>query len=200
MALIGLSITKRMAFRDSTQDFSNVYHYTYTGLNPSAGFAEQILDTIVNLEKSYHATVVSFVYGRVWSAGGSVSDNQMIFQKALTGAGSATADASVDRERATLFSWPAGYDSLGRPVFLRKWYHTISASPFGVAPSQGNMQNISSYSSGSRTTMATAANNFTSPVVNAQSISLCGPTGRATTGGPIAHKFYEHHQLGDMWR
>jgi hypothetical protein len=183
MALIGLSITKRMAFRDSTQDFSNVYHYTYTGLNPSAGFAEQILDTIVNLEKSYHATVVSFVYGRVWSAGGSVSDNQMIFQKALT-----------------LFSWPAGYDSLGRPVFLRKWYHTISASPFGVAPSQGNMQNISSYSSGSRTTMATAANNFTSPVVNAQSISLCGPTGRATTGGPIAHKFYEHHQLGDMWR
>jgi hypothetical protein len=175
-----------------------VYHYKYTGLNPSASLAESVLDNIVTLEKAFHANSISFVKGRVWSAGGSVSQNQMIFQKTLTGTGSTTSFAA-DRERAFLVAWPAGFDSRGKPVFLRKWWHTFG-SMGGVTPSANVMQNISGFSTTERTAIANAASSFEPLQVNAQSMSLCSANGRGTTGSPIAHRYWEHHQLGDQWR
>src|SRR5215213_3988028 len=127
MGQISISITKRVPFRDATQEFSNVYVYGSAGLNPSAAAAQSLSDEVVTKEKAFHATSVSFVYARVWSSGGSPSANEMIYEGVLTGTGSTTPNTSMDKERAFLLQWPAGVDSKGRPVKLRKWFHTCGA-------------------------------------------------------------------------
>src|SRR5829696_3657177 len=98
MARVGLSITKSVAFRDSVQEFSNVYYYENGAAEPSATGAEAMLDELVALEKNRHASTVTFVRGRVWVHRGSPATNEMIFQKGLSGTGASTSDAGMDKE------------------------------------------------------------------------------------------------------
>lgn len=200
MALFGLSITKKTAFRDSTQEFSNVYHYQYTGLNPSTSFADQIIDAIVALERARHGAIVTFVFARLWSAGGSPAANQMIFQKPLTGVGGVANDTAIDKERAILIRWPNGVDARGRPKYLRKWYHTLAGAPFGVTVAAGVTSNSTKFTTAEQTTISNSADAFRAPVVNAQSIGLCSPFGEAAAGAAQAHPYFEHHQFGNQWR
>lgn len=200
MALVGVSLTKRVVFRDSTQEFSNVYHYTYTGLNPSSSLAASIVSAIEAIEKTMHGSAVSFIRARVWSAGGSVSDNQMIYQGALSGTGSLGSGSGLDKERAILIQWPAGFDSRGHPVMLRKWYHLCALSIAGVTISTGIEDQSTGFTSANRTAIAGLASGLDNLVVNAQAMTLCAESGRQATGDGVCHPYLEHHQLGDQWR
>lgn len=204
MAQIAISITKRVPFRLSTQEFSNTYHYASAGAEPTVAAAEALIDEIVVEEKKFHSTSVTFLLGRVWTSGGSIASNHMITEKTLTGTGATSPLTAVDPERAVLVQWPAGLDSRGRKVYLRKWYHCFGA--FGtVSISNTLLTQQAAFSTAERATIvsyADALSRLGSPEV----WGLVGESGRTRDGGilsadpPIAHPYFEHHQLGDMWR
>src|SRR5215212_6967079 len=125
MPRIGVSTTKSVSFRLSTQEFSNVYYYEMLAY-PDVAAANTLIDNIVALEKTFHGTNVTFLRGRCWKQIGTPSLNEMITQKNLSGTGSRAPVTSLDRERAWLFRIRAGVDSRGNPVYLRKWYHACA--------------------------------------------------------------------------
>lgn len=200
MAIWGLSIEKTASFRGVAQVFANVYHYNDAGGSPSDADLTTLLDNIVAHEKTFHASSVTFVRGRVWSAGGSEAANQMRVDKSLSGTGALTNNGSFDRERAALVRWRAGSDSRGRPVYLRKWWHVMSTTLGGVAIGAGVIEQTAQLTQGQRDAFETTADNVISETVGGTVFTMCGPNGRAITGSTECHPYLEHHQLGDMWR
>lgn len=196
MARVGISITKRISFRDSLQEFSNVYFYEHSGIE-NVATADAAMDELVSLEAAVHSTNVTIIRGRYWTAGGSPSSNQMISQKTYTTVGALSPIANMDRERAYLISWPAGLDSRGHPVFLRKWYHT-GAAHGGVGITAALLEQTTGFTTANRTAIANALKFGES--IGAGTYTLCAESGRAKSGNAVAHKYLEHHQLGDMWR
>lgn len=201
MGQISVSITKVCAFRDSIQHFSNVY--TYGSLFPAAGAvteADAIIDKIVTMEKGMHSTDVTFEHARLWSSGGSIAENQMLYEKDLTGAGTLSALANFDRERAFLCQWPAGLDSRGRKVYLRKWYHSCG-NPTGTTFTVGVVENKTAMTSAGRAAIA-AKVGVINRVGGAADWGLVAPSGRERDDNldPLVHPYIEHHQLGDEWR
>lgn len=194
--IIAVSITKDVDFRGTKQPFANVYHYRLdTAVTaPSA----EIVSEIVAMERKMHATFVRFLLGQVWSAGGSPTQNRMLYEETLTGTGDQASVSGLDVERAYLIRWPAGFDSRGKPVYLRKWYHSGGAAN-GISPSTAVQANVSPFTDAQRATIASHVNS----VRQAPDIGvwdLCAASGRLTTGPAEAHRFLEHRQLGDKWR
>jgi hypothetical protein len=201
VAHVGVSITKSSTFRDAVQEFSNVYYYQWSGLNPTESLAETLIDRVVELEKPLHGSNVTFVRGRCWSAGGTKAENNMIFQKALTGAGTGGTPLGMDKERAYLIRWRAGVDSRGKPVYLRKWFH-CDITLAGASVTSSIIQNATGFSNAQRTSIAALFNNF-NPIVFSNGVHTAGlvsSNNRPSTVGAEAHKYLEHHQLGDAWR
>lgn len=196
MAIVAVSVTKRTAFRDSTQEFTNTYHYFCAAL-PNAATAESLIDQVTANEKSFHSSGVTFVRGRAWSETGNKQTNQMIAQKVLSGTGNVGGDPAFDKERAYLVRWPAGNDSRGKPVYLRKWYHTCTSIP-NAAVTDPIRANVSGFTQAQRD--AVALQGATLESLNAGAFDLCAASGRRRTGSAQAHKYLEHHQLGDQWR
>lgn len=204
MAQIAISIVKRVPFRLSTQEFANTYHYGSAGAEPSVAAAQALIDEVVANEKLFHSTNVTFVLGRCWTSGGSVASNHMITEKALTGTGAAATATAMDPERAVLVQWPAGLDSRGRKVYLRKWYHCYGS--FGSVVMTNNLltQQIA-FTSGERSTISGLADAL-SRIGTPEAWGMVAESGRTRDGGimsadpPIAHPYLEHHQLGDQWR
>lgn len=193
---IGLSVTKKVLFRGVQQEFNNVYHYTLTGA--STGPWQSLLEEVKAGEVRWHSTDVSFVRGAVWSSGGSIAQNQMLFQEALTGTGNQSLATAMDRERAVLIQWPAGIDSRGKPVYLRKWFHSCGAA-VGHSWTNAELQNTTAIDSTTRGTLAAAADSdFT--LIGTAGWQLCAESGRVEAASPSCHAWLEHHQLGDMWR
>lgn len=201
MPRVGISITKSVPFRNSVQEFSNVYYYQNTGSLPSQSGAAAMIDELVAIEKTMHSTAVTFVRGRCWSQGGSPGTNEMIEQHNLSGTGSQTLVTNMDKERAFLFRWRAGSDSRGNPVYLRKWYHSCGRFDVAVAVATSYLENTTGFTSGERTTLEGKANNINTLTSGGGGWELVAKSGRQrTTGAAVAHPFLEHHQLGDMWR
>jgi hypothetical protein len=196
---IGVSIQKSGQFRGTDQEFANEYHFELETAVTAP--SESIVDEITAKEKTFHSTDVKFVRAKVWTAGGTKAENQMIFQKNLAGTGTQLADAVTDRERAILIRFKAGFDSRGLPVYLRKWYHTFApkfaGSDFGGAGVLANTQQLSSTV---RAAIATAADPLQK--VGANLWELCSSKGRNVTNLANAecHPYFEHRQLGDSWR
>lgn len=201
MARIGVSTTKSTAFRNSTQEFSNVYYYEMLAL-PDQAAADTLIDNLVTLEKTFHGTNVTFVRGRVWSQGGSPGTNNMITQKNLSGTGARTAINSFDKERAFLFRIRAGSDSRGNPVYLRKWYHSCAEFVASAGVSASVLDNTTAFTTTARNAQVTAMQNIGDANGSAGAPKLCAKSGRQPDAGATwsAHAFLEHHQLGDMWR
>lgn len=201
MPRIGISITKSVAFRNSVQEFSNVYYYEGYPDFPDQATADGFIDTMADREKAIHSTNVTFVRGRLWKQIGTQAQNEMITQKNLGGTGTTSQNTTWDRERAFLFRIRAGNDVRGNPVYLRKWYHSIGAIA-GVDATAAILSNTSGFSSAQRDTLAGAINVFKTlgPIGNQG--TLCSKNGRPFGDGQNfqAHQFLEHHQLGDMWR
>jgi len=202
MARIGISITKSCAYRDSVQEYSNVYYYENGASLPSSAGASDLIDEVTALEKGRHSSLVTFVRGRCWSQVGSPATNEMLHQKALSGTGGIASDATVDKERAFLIRWRAGSDSRGNPVYLRKWYHTLGGFGTAVTTLATNIvSNASGFSQTQRDAVLASANAFLSLVQAGGGWSLVAKNGRTRSGtGDQAHKYLEHRQLGDQWR
>jgi hypothetical protein len=195
---IGVTITKDTLFRGVQQEFHNTYHFTLgTAITAPS---EAIIDELVTSEKKLHSLNVNFKRAQVWSAGGTKAQNQMLFQKNLTGTGAGGTDASMDKERAVLVQWKAGFDTRGKQVYLRKWYHSCG-NPVGttMAGTTGVLANTAAISDANRATIAAAAEE-TAEVGTGDFWSLCAASGREATDPATCHKYLEHHQLGDMWR
>jgi hypothetical protein len=199
---IGISITKKTPFRDSSQEWSNVYYYDGLLGTPDQAAANNLIDELVTKEKAIHTTDVTFVKGRCWSQIGDKTQNEMLSQKDLTGTGSALAQASMDRERAYLFRLRAGNDSRGNPVYFRKWYHTLGAFASVSTPSTTIQAGIASFSQAQRDALVAALPAIGSIGSGPTLGSLCSKNGRLSTAGSNwqAHAYFEHHQLGDQWR
>lgn len=200
MAQISISVEKSVSFRGAVQHFSNTYVYGSAGLTPDAALAEQLLDEVVAQEKTFHATTVAFKRGRVWTSGGTKAENNMIFQKVLTGTG-ALSPAGQDPERAVLVYWHAGFDIRNKKVFLRKWYHTC-ASTFNTVPIGTNAysQEIP-FTTAQRQLIAAKVDPLTR--IGNLAFGLIAESGRQRdpqNAPPEAHKWLEHHQLGEQWR
>jgi len=201
MARIGISITKSVAFRNSTQEFSNVYYYDGLAATPTEAQAEALIDELVVKEKTIHSTLVTFVRGRCWSQTGSQSTNVMLKQKSLSGTGSMTPASSMNRESAYLFQLRAGVDSRGNPVRLKKWFHA-NAELGGVTVSGGLLTGATGFTTANRDAIRNAL-----PLIGACGSGgtagvLCAKSGRLPDAGEVwqPHQFLEHHQLGDQWR
>jgi hypothetical protein len=199
VAQITIAITKRAAFRDATQEWSNVYTYGSFTLHPDEAAANTLIDELVANEKTFHATNISFVYGRCWRSGGTKEQNTMIAQKALTGTGAMTPLTAMDLERAFLIQWPAGQDSRGRPVKLRKWYHTNS-NLGGVSITNAILANTTGFSAANRDAIEAVVDVVTRIDSNTRGLIADSGRERSGDGNPVAHRYLEHHQLGDQWR
>ena len=202
MTRIGLSITKSVTFRLATQEFSNVYYYTSGAGVPDQTKADAMIDQVKAVEVPFHSTLVTFVRGRLWTETGSPAGNEMISQKNLSGTGSTTADNSVDKERAFLAYIRAGNDSRGKPVYLRKWYHSCGTGPGAVAPSSTMLGQTTALTSTQRNAVGTAVSGISPIGTGGEVWTICAKSGRQPTGGAAwtGHQWLEHHQLGDMWR
>lgn len=201
MPRIGVSITKQVAFRNATQQFSNVYFYEMATL-PDASAANNLIDNIVSLEKTFHGTNVTFVKGRLWSQTGSQATSEMITQKNLSGTGARTTITGLDRERAFLFRIRAGVDSRGNPVFLRKYFHACAEFVSGQGIASTIMDNSTSWTQAQRDAQVTAMQAIGDANGSAGAPKICAKSGRLPDVGSgwSAHAYLEHHQLGDQWR
>lgn len=197
MAIIAIAILKQVAFRDSVQEFSNVYHYNVS-ITPNSSEAANRITEIETFEKSIHASIVSFLRGRCWTAGGSPSENAMIQDVILSGNGSLTQTTGLDRERAFLVQWPAGVDSRNRVVYLRKWWHTCAAMA-GVTVGTAQTSQSSGFSNADQIAIENKATEITE-IGTANEYDLCSASGRVFQGPAQAHPYLEHRQLGDQWR
>lgn len=200
MADIGVSIVKRTAFRLSTQEFSNHYYYRRAGGLPDGAAAEAIIDELVLTEKALHSNLVTFVVGRLWSAGGTPAQNVMIKERPLSGTGTQSVIGGLDPERAVLCRFPAGIDIRGRPVYFRKWYHSCGVCN-GVIFTVNQMSQQAAIPTADKTTIQNKVNEVIAVGATAD-WQLMAPSGRQLVSGGQAqcHDFLEHRQFGDQWR
>lgn len=199
MAEYGCSITKRVAFRGGVQHFSNIYHFATSLPSSDLPALNALVDEVVRLEKLMHSASVTFVSAALWTSGGTQQANQMIIQRSLTGAGSVSSRTAWDRERAFLIQWSAGRNSRGRPVKLRKWYHTCGADNMNPV-SDAQLENTTELSAGTRAWIAGLAEQLRNFTISNTPVELQAKSGRRPDGAAICHRYLEHHQLGDEWR
>src|SRR5215211_3435215 len=182
MTRYGISITKSTAFRNSTQEFSNVYYFDgYVG-TASAAEADAAIDAMVTKERPLYGTTVNFIRGRLWKQTADKATTEMLSQKNLSGTGSASPNATIDRERAYLFRLRAGLDSRGKPVFLRKWIHAC-CDLGGVALTGGMLSQTNGFTSGNRATLQALMAPFGTHDVGGAPGTLVSKNGRTTTAG-----------------
>lgn len=201
MPRIGVSITKSTPFRNSVQEFSNVYYYDVLNL-PTVAQADTIIDNLTALEKTFHSNIVTFVRGRLWSETGNKATSEMISQKNLSGLGARSSAQVIDKERAWLFRLRAGVDSRGNPVYLRKWFHACGEFVVGQGISTGLSGNTTGWTAGERSAQVAAMNGIGDANGSPLTPKLCAKSGRQSNTGATwdAHQYLEHHQLGDQWR
>jgi hypothetical protein len=201
MPRYGVSITKSVPFRNSVQEFSNVYYYE-AALMPDAAKATTIINNLVTLEKTFHSTAVNFVRGRLWSQLGDKALNNMIQQSNLSGTGARPTATAMDYERAFLFRLRAGNDSRGNPVYLRKWYHACGAFNGTDVPTNAILQNTTGFSVAQRDAQVLQMQAIGDANGSPDVPKLCAKSGRLPDAGAnfFAHAYLEHHQMGDMWR
>lgn len=201
MTRIGISITMETAFRDSVQPFSNVVYYDGLSARPSVSQADTLIDELATKLRPMHSTLVSFKRGRLWEQTNDKATTEMVSQKNLSGTGSASADATMDKERALLFRLRAGVDSRGNPVYLRKWFH-ICGQISGQTQTSTITSNATGWSQAQRDAQVAAMNTIGSCGSGGTQGAICSKKGRLPTAGALweAHKYLEHHQLGDQWR
>jgi hypothetical protein len=203
MAIVGISITKETSFRDSVQPFSNMYFYN-NGLGgaPDSSAAQNMLQELVDKEKTFHSTAVEFVFGRVWLQALTEIGSTMIYQSMLSGLGTQSQNTSMDKERAFLFRRRAGQDSRGQPVYLRKWYH--ACGEFGGTGTTINstiLANTAGFGDAARTALANRMQGISNIDAGGGGWVICSKGGRSPTEPNwVAHRYLEHHQLGDQWR
>lgn len=193
----GIQIVKKVTFRGAEQEFSNVYHYSLP--TATAIPAQGLVDAIVPVERDFHSTDVTFVRFSVWRSDAGPANNEMVLEGSLSGTGLAGTNTSMDRERAVLIQFPAGFSSTGKPVFLRKWYHSCGSTIQSGTWSASVLQNTATIGTTPRAAIATRADALRT--IHAELWVLSNKTGsRTAQAAAQCHPYLEHRQLGEMWR
>jgi hypothetical protein len=104
----------------------------------------------------------------------------------------------MDRERAFLVRWAAGKDIRGKPVYLRKWFHSCGSAN-GATASTGILQQTIAFAPTVKAVVESKAEELRE-IGALELVNMCSATGRNAEGGAKCHDWLEHHQLGDMWR
>jgi hypothetical protein len=201
--IVGVSIEKATLFRGAQQPFANVYYYEAPLSVSDTGAWDDLINGLVTIEKTHHATDVNFVRGRLWKADGTKAENVMLIDKTLTGTGAVASSTTMDRERAILIQIRAGVDSRGRPVYNRKWFHFCASIVGGVGISGDAQKNTGTLTAGQQSSMAAVGESLKVRgigVGGSTNATLTSKSGRDVTGAATCHPYLEHHQLGDQWR
>lgn len=193
MAVFAVSITKRINWRGSNQEFSNVYHYKTGLMEPFPDTT--IINKVADAERPIHGGQVEFVRGRTWGpTEGTQENNKMREVVQLSGNGTGPDQSGFYRELAIMVYWPLGrYGSRNRPQYLRKWLHT-----------QNPMSTVTDYVEGNvrDTTIPAALQTYIDRVSNVNAylvitdVELCTKTGRTPIGAAQRYPYLEHRQLG----
>lgn len=137
MALYGVSITKNMQWRNTTEDFSNVYHYQLATTLDDTALAN-LVSQLVTAEKLVHTGNVTWKQGRVWLAGGTPAQNVTKLITDLSGTGSLTIGEHMYRELCVLIKFTTNrVSSTGRKITLKKFVHAESLPSTGIAQVEG---------------------------------------------------------------
>lgn len=199
MGLFGVSTIKRVAFRGGVQHFSNTYYYDAAVANTADNTLSTFIDDLVAKERQLLSADVTYTFARLWSAGGTRAENEMLVEKVLTSVGSQGPDPSLDRERCLLFQWRAGKDVLGRPVYLRKWIHPCGTIG-GLAATDGQKAQTAKLTGTGFTQAQTYGQALTTITSSSLPFNLRSKTGRIPSDSGILYPWLEHHQLGEEWR
>lgn len=121
MALYAAAISKQTLWHAQQERYDNVYYYDGPNFQAGDENFKRVLDALVEAEKNVHGTNVTFVQGRMWSAGGTKEQNQTMALVDYSGTGR-IAGNSMFKEACILVEWvTARPNILGRKVYLRKY-------------------------------------------------------------------------------
>lgn len=192
VAIYGVAINKEVSWRGRMETFSNVYHYNFINLDEQG--ARQLVLRLIEIERPVHSTEVRFIEGRVWSAGGTPAQNDMIgtFDAVPGTTGIASQNSSFDREACMVVAFETNrQDSRSRRIKLRKWLHTCS--PLGSpAEFQAGTQQMAS---GTRTILRDYATEVLDPLAGTVTGNLCAPSGADANGTIEVFSYVEHHEF-----
>jgi hypothetical protein len=133
----GISVEKRVTWREQPEDFANVYHYD----SDATVSSEELLDAIVAAERPMFVNAVSYIRGQVWGpTDGTKEQSQMLFQKNLSGLGTSSVGSLTPSENTAVLSWDTGrVNTRGGRVYLRKYLHVCGISATSqTAAAMGN--------------------------------------------------------------
>lgn len=176
MAIYGVEVTKSVTWRDTTEKFSNVYHYSLA-TNLDSTLATDLVDQIAAAEKLCHGLAVTFEDGRVWSVGGTPSQNETIVIRDLSGTGSAASNAGYYVESAYVVRCDTNRNTTtGRRIYLRKYYHTLNM----VSSTQGMLSGANAITSTQWALVKTCMESLRELTLSPGSIlvTLCAPGGQ----------------------
>lgn len=121
-----VSVLKEIPYRDTTEEFSNVYQYG--GANPPEGDRAAFMSAVANEEKGIMSQLVTFLEARMWEIGGTAAENDSLGIVDLSGTGSLGTVLQMPPEAAVLVQARSSRESIdSRPVYFRKWWHGIGS-------------------------------------------------------------------------
>lgn len=193
MAKRYFAVEKSSSFQGHAEVWSNVYLYE-TGADTASAF-NNIIDAIVNAEKTVHGNNVTFLTARVYTTKGlnGIEDTGHILHiKTLSGTGTPSSSNPIYKECAVLVKWPLprktnlGGLIIGRQRSLKKWLHVCTTFHLGTGASLAGEAPIAD------TAFLTYGNAVMTPVAGTQ---LIAPDGTVATANPQVQQFLEHRQF-----
>ncbi len=123
--LYGLTTEKETLFQGKTERFNNTYYFD----GPSFQFGDanfvRLADAVIDAERNIHNSEVKFVQARLWSAGGTIAENETLLIKDYTDLGVSGSTTPLHAETAVMVEWECDRkDARGRKVYLRKYLRT----------------------------------------------------------------------------
>jgi hypothetical protein len=193
MAKRYFSTEKSTSFQGHSELWTNVYLYE-TGADTASAY-NNIIDAIVNAEKTVHGNNVNFLTARVFTTKGlnGVEDTgHMLHIRNLSGTGDNSSTNVIYKECAVLVKWPLPRKSnlagllVGRQRSLKKWLHVCTAYHTGPGSAAAGETPIN------KTAFLTYGNAVMTPVAGTQ---LIAPDGTVATANPQVQDFMEHRQF-----
>lgn len=187
MTPYGLSVTKQTVWHGVNEQFSNVYHFDFTGAIPSESGWDALIDAVVAKEKEMFGGNVAFMSSRVWGptdAGPLASITRRI--RDLSGTGSITPSVNMPPELAVVCSVFMGRNpSTQRKTFLRKFLH-VKELPPGVGASAAMALGTAAFPTALKDYYTTRLNSLKTVTIGGVDNHLCKPNG-------------DHIPLGTNW-
>jgi hypothetical protein len=127
-----LVIVHKFTYRDLPEEWSNKYHFT--GTTPATRAAWKTLaDAVIAAEKLTQYPATSFVRAYGYEAGNEISVAQIDYSvppdsPAVVGTYAGSGRKTSGDVAATVRWWTGAYNSRGKKIYCRKFFHGIDAS------------------------------------------------------------------------